>query len=115
MLYLEFMPLDKPTQLSKVGNWVITFLSSTDDAVHMLAITNVIPRQVNQEIQIRRLIIQETQIEHQWEVLKAEAFNGQLNKELTLNLQDNSTQNLIFNILKEFDKYDVSIHLISSF
>ncbi|ALH95616.1 hypothetical protein [Acinetobacter equi] len=113
MLYLKFEPFDQPTQLSKVGNWVITFVSTKDDLTHILAITHVIPRQADQEIQIRRLVIQATNTENCWEILNIEAFNGILNQEVILNLQEEKTQQLILEILKEFNKYDVSIQLIS--
>ena len=44
--YIQFHPTDNPTHLSKVGNWIITFISDPDAQNTQLAITNVIPRQI---------------------------------------------------------------------
>lgn len=111
--YLEFDPLDQPTQLSKVGNWIITFLSAPNDLTQtQLAITQVIPRQANYDTQIRRLMIQNTKQENLWEIIKVEAFNGLLNQEYDLDLTQKINQELIHHFLKEFEKYDVNIQFI---
>lgn len=113
MLYLDFSPFDCPTQLTKVGNWVFTFISSKEDVQHTLAMTNVIPRQVDHHIEIRRMLIQQTSVENRWEILTIEAFNGTINQELILNVSSHETIELIKEILKEFNRYDVEIHLTS--
>ena len=48
MLYsFEFDEFDNPMHLSKVGNWVFTFLSPQNQLDHIqLAMTNVIPRSI---------------------------------------------------------------------
>ena len=71
----EFDPFDHPTQLSKIGNWVITFLSPADEQQDIqLAITYVLPRQANDQLQARRIIINSTANEQRWLIEKIECW-----------------------------------------
>lgn len=113
--YLKFDPLDQPTQLSKVGNWVITFIDPAQQSTQtQLAITYVIPRQANQDIHIRHIAIENTPDENIWRVIRVDAFNGLFNQELVLDPTQSTSQKLIQQILIEFAKYDVNISLISA-
>lgn len=73
--FLEFDAYDNPMQLSKVGNWVITFLSPKDQEHQIqLAITNVLPRQISAQLQPRRIVIQQS----------ADAQHGKFSKLIVL-------------------------------
>lgn len=115
MLYsFEFDEFDNPMHLSKVGNWVFTFLSPQQQIEHVqLAITNVIPRQANSELQARRLIIEQ---EHQnlWNIIQLECFDGVNQKEILMPLQDLNANEIFQEIIHEFAKYDVEIKLLSN-
>ncbi|WOE31684.1 MULTISPECIES: hypothetical protein [unclassified Acinetobacter] len=113
-LYLEFNPFDHPTQLSKVGHWVITFHHFNIASNTQLAISYVLPRQADQDIQIRRLIIESTQQEIRWKIIQIDAFNGKLNQEVQLDITSPLTRPLIQGILQDFQKYDVNIEIIAS-
>lgn len=108
--YLEFDAFDNPMQLSKVGNWIITFLSPKEELEHIqLAITHVLPRQISEHLQPRRLIMHHTAAENCWEIDCIECFDSGLNKEITFQPADVQAQQVIQTILNEFDRYDVCI------
>jgi hypothetical protein len=110
--YLVFDDFDNPMYLKKVGNWVLTFLNSDSvDQRTRLAITYVLPRSVNQGIEIRRVVIEQTDLEHHWLIQNIDAFNGVHNQEIVLELDTPTTLTLLGRILKEFEKYDVCIQL----
>ncbi len=108
--FLKFDELDNPMQLSKIGNWVITFIHH--DLPVQLAITHVIPRQVHHDLEIRKITIEQVERANTWKIIKIEAFNGQLNQEVELSIAEINTQNLIQKILLELAKYDVHVELI---
>lgn len=111
--YLQFEPFDNPMQLSKVGNWVITFLSPKDELKQIqLAITHVIPRQVSAQLQPRRIIIHSTEHEQHWLIQAIECFDSTRNQEIILNAADETAQQMLRSILQEFHKYDVDVSLI---
>lgn len=114
MLYsFEFDEFDNPMHLSKVGNWVFTFLSPQQQIEHIqLAITNVIPRQVNTELQTRRLIIEHNH-QNLWNIMQLECFDGLNQKEILMPLQNLQVNNIFQDIIHEFAKYDVEIKLHS--
>lgn len=113
--YLEFDPFDNPMHLSKVGNWVITFLSPKDVLDHVqLAITHVLPRQMNDQLQMRRVIIRNTEIETLWQIEKIECFCGQNNRELEFLPNDVLVIPMIEQLLEDFAKYDVPVQLNSA-
>ncbi|CAM4107887.1 hypothetical protein [Acinetobacter pragensis] len=108
--YLQFDTFDNPMQLSKVGNWIITFLSPKDELNHIqLAITHVLPRQICDHLQPRRLIMHSTLIENCWEIENIECFDSSLNKEIAFQPESPQAQTVIQTILKEFDRYDVCV------
>ncbi|KGT46335.1 hypothetical protein GW12_26210 [Acinetobacter sp. HR7] len=112
--YLEFDAFDNPMQLSKVGNWVITFVSAADELENVqLAITYVLPRQMSDELQPRRVLIHKTENEQQWLIQYIECFDSQNNKEVQLPPSDELAQQTLQQILDEFDRYDVNVQLIS--
>lgn len=106
---IQFHPADHPTHLSKVGNWVITFLTAQNDDMTQLAITNVIPRQVQDALQARKFIIEDTQIPEIWTIKSIECFDALNNHSFDLDL--NSDQALLFikQLLSEFKRYDVDV------
>ncbi|WP_180108535.1 hypothetical protein [Acinetobacter sp. YH12147] len=111
--YLQFEPFDNPMQLSKVGNWVITFLSPKDELKQIqLAITHVIPRQASAQLQPRRIIIHSTEHEQRWLIQAIECFDSTRNQEIILNAADETAQQMLRSILQEFHKYDVDVSLI---
>ena len=114
MLYsFEFDDFDNPMHLSKVGNWVFTFLSPQQQIEHIqLAITNIIPRQANSIFQARKLIIEQ---DHQnlWNIIQLECFDGLNQKEILMPLQDLQANEIFQDIISEFAKYDVEIKLHS--
>ncbi|MEQ1411410.1 hypothetical protein [Acinetobacter indicus] len=111
--YLQFEPFDNPMQLSKVGNWVITFLSPKDELKQIqLAITHVIPRQVSAQLQPRSIIIHSTEHEQRWLIQAIECFDSTRNQEIILNAADETAQQMLRSILQEFHKYDVDVSLI---
>lgn len=112
--FLEFDAFDNPMHLSKVGNWVITFLNPKEELVNIqLAITYVLPRQANGEVQPRRIVISNSKQENQWLVEEVECFNSANNQEIHFSPKTNEAQNILQNVLKEFARYDVCARLIS--
>ena len=108
--YLEFDAFDNPMQLSKVGNWVITFLDQNSNPEQVqLAITHVLPRQISDHLQPRRVIIHSCEQENLWEIETIECFDSKLNQELPFEPEAEIAQQVIADILKEFDRYDVCI------
>ena len=112
--YLEFDAFDNPMQLSKVGNWVITFVSAADELEHIqLAITYVLPRQISDALQPRRILIEKTAYEHQWLIQTIECFDGKTNQEVQIAAADALGQQTLQQILEEFGRYDVNVTLKS--
>lgn len=110
--YLEFDAFDNPMQLSKVGNWVITFLSPVEELQFVqLAITYVLPRQISDSLQPRRVLIQKSPIEHHWLIQAIECFDSTTCQEISLSPEHTTAQQTLAQILKEFEKYDVNLQL----
>lgn len=110
--YLEFDTFDNPMQLSKVGNWVISFVSAADELEHIqLAITYVLPRQISDALQPRRILIEKTAYEHQWLIQTIECFDSKTNQEVQIAAADALGQQTLHQILDEFDLYDVNVTL----
>ncbi|WP_180004202.1 MULTISPECIES: hypothetical protein [unclassified Acinetobacter] len=107
---LEFDSFDNPMQLSKIGNWVFTFLTSQDELPNVqLAITYVMPRKISDELQPRRVVIQNTAIETIWRIEQVECFNSQTNQELTFTAAEPQAQMVLNTIIEEFARYDVPL------
>ena len=105
--YIQFHPADDPTQLSKIGNWVITFLTDQHSNKTQLAITNVIPCQIQETLQPRRFVIENMEMAQNWSILSIECFDSTLNQTSKLNLDSRQAQQLIQQLLSEFERYDV--------
>ena len=101
--------------LSKVGNWIITFLSPKEELTHIqLAITHVLPRQICDYLQPRRLMMRSGPAAHYWEIESIECFDSRLNQDITLQLESAQAQQLIRTILQDFDRYGVNVNFKSS-
>ena len=112
---LEFDPFDNPMHLSKVGNWVITFLSPQEQTEHIqLAITNVIPRQVSDQLQPRRIVIRQADLPDQWRIEEIECYDCEQQTDTALDNQPEVLVQVIDALIQEFQKYDVHVNLISS-
>ncbi|ENW29301.1 MULTISPECIES: hypothetical protein [Acinetobacter] len=110
--YLEFDAFDNPMQLSKVGNWVITFLSPVEELQFVqLAITYVLPRQISDSLQPRLVLIQKSPLEHHWLIQAIECFDSTTCQEISLSPEHTTAQQTLAQILKEFEKYDVNLQL----
>ena len=87
--FLAFDAYDNPMQLSKVGNWVITFLSPKDQESQIqLAITNLLPRQISAHLQPRRIVIQQGTDALLWQILQIECFDSKKNQKLSFQPDD---------------------------
>ena len=106
---LHFSTFDNPTQLSKIGNWVITFLNTAENSPTQLAISNVIARQISNDLQLRTLHIQQTEQELVWQVLKLEYFDSAHAQMFEADLNTDLTQNFIQQLMHEFARYDVEL------
>ena len=105
-----FAPYDNPMHLSKVGNWVITFASDAQAAQTILALTYVIPRQQSEEIQPRRLLIQQClEKQHYWDIQTIECYNANMQQDQLLELNSPIAQQILKEIIQEFQKYDVEM------
>jgi cytochrome c-type biogenesis protein CcmH/NrfF len=105
-----FAPYDNPMHLSKVGNWVITFVSDAQAEQTILAFTYVIPRQQSEELQPRRVLIQQSlQHEHHWIIQSIECYNANNQQDHLLDLNSPITVQILKEILQEFQKYDVEM------
>jgi hypothetical protein len=113
--YLIFDAFDNPMHLSKVGNWVITFLSPKEELQDIqLAITYVLPRHVSDDLQPRRVIIQSKENREQWLVEHIEYYNSQNRQEITVSSNDPVAQQALKQIIQEFAKYDVNVTLMQA-
>ncbi|WP_374573981.1 hypothetical protein [Acinetobacter sp.] len=113
--FLEFDPLDNPMHLSKVGNWIITFLSPKEELTHIqLAIAHVLPRQICDYLQPRRLIMRSGPAAHHWEIESIECFDSSLKQDIMLQPENAQAQQVIHTILQDFERYGVSVNFKSS-
>ena len=111
--YLEFHPADNPMHLKKVGNWVLTFLSPKENLNHIqLAITSVLPRQVSDNLQPLRVIIDQTDVENRWSIQQIICYDSTQGKDEIFNCDDEVGSKVIANLMQEFNKYDVELSLI---
>ena len=111
--YLEFDAADNPRYLKKVGNWVLTFLNSRDELANIqLAMTSVLPRQVGENLQPLRIIIEQTEIESRWLIQQIECYDSTQAKDEKFSCNDEIGIKVIQSIIQEFKKYDVDIDLL---
>ena len=111
---LAFDPLDNPMHLSKVGNWVMTFLSpqGQTDTIQ-LALTYVIPRQVNEVLQPRRIVIHQTAHADQWQIDSVECYDSQLQQDILLDHPESMIK-VLEDLISEFKRYDVNVTLMTA-
>ncbi|QIO06396.1 hypothetical protein [Acinetobacter shaoyimingii] len=110
---LEFNPLDNPMQLSKIGNWLITYLSAKEELDNIqLAISYVLPRHLNDRLQPRRIVIHKSQTSsHQWHIEQIECYDSTAQKEVLIEPNTTMWQEILENLIKEFRRYDVDVTL----
>lgn len=112
---LEFDPFDNPMQLSKVGNWVFTFLNQAQTAAETrLGLTYVLPRQADQGLQIRRIVLENAGTESLWKIMSFECFNAVENKEINLHSTAPQALEQLQLILHEFERYDVNVNIVQA-
>ena len=107
--YLQFSPNDNPMHLTKVGNWVFTFLSDPSATWVKLAITSVIPRQQHTALQARRWIIEQTADAHIWQLQHLECYDAALQSDIYLDLNHTVALENIEQFIFECGKYDVEL------
>lgn len=111
--YLEFDTFDNPMHLSKVGNWVITFVSPPDVLEDIeLAITHVMPRHLSDQLQPRRVLITQTSDQQRWRIQSIECYDSNQSREVVLSAEDAFAQTALHDIVQEFQRYDVEVSLI---
>ena len=111
--YLNFHTADNTMYLKKLGNWVITFLSSQDEVANIqLAITSVLPRQLSDNLQPSRIIIHQTERDNRWLIQQIECYNSLDGKDKLLSCHDKVGKQVIQNLIQEFNKYDVEVNLL---
>lgn len=111
--YLEFHPADNPMYLKKIGNWVLTFLSPQQDLTHIqLAITSVLPRQVSENLQPLRVIIEQTEVENRWLIQQIICYDSTQGHDEIFSCDDAIGVKVIETVMQEFNKYDVKLNLI---
>lgn len=110
--YFVFDTFDNPMQLSKVGNWVITFLSPKTHTEQIeLAMTSVVPRQIHNGLQPYRIHLHQTALTTHWQLGEIWCYHSQDCREVLLSSNDPYTQQLLASVLAEFSRYDVEITL----
>lgn len=107
--YIEFDTDDNPRYLSKLGNWVITFLTPTLVSCTQLAISFVIPTQHHNHLRVRRFIIQNTDNDQIWQVIEIEYDDHSSKQKLNLELESALLPQFIQQLQNEFQRYDVEI------
>lgn len=113
--YFLFDAFDNPMHLSKVGNWVITFLSPKEqfDTIQ-LAITYVLPRHLSDALQPRRVILNSTDKAECWHIQSIECYDSNSQQEVILSSDETVAQSALQQIIQEFSKYDVMVELITN-
>ena len=107
---LAFDEFDNPMHLSKVGNWVITYISPQEQLENIqLAITYVLPREANEQLQPRRIVIKQTSEPDQWLIEHIECYNSVQQSDVVVEDRPDLVQLIIENLISEFKKYDVEV------
>lgn len=110
---IEFDESDNPMHLSKIGNWLITYLSAKEEQDNIqLAISYVLPRQISDNLQPRRIIIHKSDASsHQWHIDQIECYDSASQKEMFIEPDNILWQDILQNLIKEFRRYDVDATL----
>ncbi len=110
--HLLFDPVDNPMQFSKVGNWLITFLSPPEDLNDScLALTYILPRQLSPRLQPQRIIIHRTANAHLWAIDYVECYDSQQQSTLSFAPHTAEAQCILNTLIQELNKYDVDVQL----
>lgn len=110
--FLIFDEYDNPMQLSKVGNWVITFLSPKEQLDQIeLAITSVVPRHAQTGLQPYRIHLHQTESMQKWQIGTIECYDADQHTERVLAPEHPHYLSVIDQVVFEFKKYDVEIEL----
>ena len=113
--FLVFQPADNPMQLSKIGNWLFTYLSPIEEKLHIvLAITSVLPHQLSHGLQPQRMIITGQAKNLEWEIQHIEFFDNIKSKTQIYPLTDIASTQFIQQFIDDCAKYDVDICYQSS-
>ena len=115
-LLLKFDEADNPMYLKKVGNWIITFLNTTESSQHSpirLAICSVLPVQRSEHIQPRYIHLCQTTDNTIWQIETAEYFSSEQNQYYSGYFEHNLMYEMVEKIVCEFKRYDVEIEIIS--
>lgn len=108
---LEFDEMDHPAQLGKVGQWVITFSENpVNPHTTELKMTDVMPLQHDQGIQIRQLSIQHLN-EHLWKITQIQYQKEEMQSTNQSEIGHIQQLKLLNKIIENFRKYDVNIKL----
>lgn len=108
---LSFDPADNPMQLSKIGNWLFTYLSPVDEHLNIvLAITSVLPHQISHGLQPQRMIITGQTGTLEWNIQQIEFFDNTLSEIQIYHLDDEVSTKFIQQFIQDCYKYDVEIH-----
>lgn len=111
--FLRFSAFDNPMQLSKIGNWVITFLDVPEHMPTQLAITHVVPCQVSDHLQLRRVSLQQMQNSLDWQMIQIEYVEHAQPKNLQTNFNSELVFGFIQQLINEFKRYDVEVCYLS--
>ena len=92
---------------------MLTFLSPQDEKSDVqLAITSVLPRQVSENLQPIRVVIQQSEIENRWLIQQIVCYDSFQGKDEILNCADEMGIKVIQSIIQEFEKYDVEVNFV---
>ena len=114
-LLIQFALFDNPMHLSKVGNWVITFISPQEQLEKtQLAISSVLPIQMMNDIQPRRIYISQMDDPTIWNIDRIECFDSAQALEYEVNDEDDLFKQIIESMIIEFQRYDVELAIIDT-
>ncbi|OTG93714.1 hypothetical protein [Acinetobacter sp. ANC 3832] len=114
-LLIQFALFDNPMHLSKVGNWVITFISPQEQLEkNQLAISSVLPIQMMNDIQPRRIYISQMDDPTIWNIDRIECFDSAQALEYEVNDEDDLFKQIIESMIIEFQRYDVELAIIDA-
>ncbi|WP_273777057.1 hypothetical protein [Acinetobacter sp. GSS19] len=113
--FIKFDPADNPMQLSKIGNWVMTYLSPEDELVNIrLAFTTILPQHISEHLQPLRICIAKAEADNHWQIENIECYDSQQGKDVHFHADDAMGQLVLDKLFHEFDHYDIPLTLIRS-
>lgn len=107
---LVFHPADNPMQLSKIGNWLFTYLSpATETTDILLAITSVLPHQLSHGLQPQRMTISGQAGGFEWTIQQIEFFDNTTSTAQSYPVDDVIAFQFIQQFVQDCQKYDVEV------